>query len=110
MAGRDQVSPQPTRRPRRRTDLTVHELDGEALIFDPSSGDTHRLNETALMIWQSCDGTHDTDSITKRLTAEYDVSKTEARTHTENTLIRLRECALLESALKNAAEEEGTTR
>lgn len=86
------------RYPRRRTDLTVHELDGEALIFDPSSGDTHRLNETALLIWRACDGERDRESITCALTGEYDVTPADARTHVECTLNRLHECALLQDA------------
>lgn len=72
-------------RPRRRDDVTVHELDGEALVFDASTGDTHRLNRTALFIWQRCDGKQDARQITEQLTGHYDVSPESALEHVERT-------------------------
>ena len=72
-------------RPLRRADVTVHELDGEALVFDASTGDTHRLNGTALFIWQQCDGRRDPRQVTEQLTERYDVSPESARQHVERT-------------------------
>jgi hypothetical protein len=62
------------RYPQRRSDVRVHELDGEALIFDPVSADTHRLNETALFVWRHCDGRHSAGQVAQKLTQAYDVS------------------------------------
>lgn len=44
-------------RPRVRTDVTVTELDGEAVIYDERSGDLHHLNGPATVVLGLCDGT-----------------------------------------------------
>ena len=70
----------------RRTDLTVHELDGEALLYDPISAGTHRLNSTALFVWRECDGRRDLWEIADRLAETYEVGLPEAREHTARIL------------------------
>jgi PqqD family protein of HPr-rel-A system len=52
-AGRESVDPL---RPRVRTDITVTELDGEAVIYDERSGDLHHLNAPATLVLGLCDG------------------------------------------------------
>ncbi len=82
-------------RPLRRTDVRMHELDGEALIFDPVSADTHRLNETALFIWRQCNARQDASQIAERLTDMYNVSRDEALECVERLLETLRERKLI---------------
>ena len=72
--------------PLQRCDLRVHELDGDALIYDMKSADTHRLNVSAAFIWRLCDGRHDVDAIIKKLTGVYDVTPDAAREHVERIL------------------------
>ncbi len=43
-------------RPCGRHDLTIEELEGEVVIFDPLTNLTHRLNQSAAFIFLSCDG------------------------------------------------------
>ena len=73
----------------------MHELDGEALVFDPVSADTHRLNETALFIWRQCDGQRDAAQIACRLTESYDVSDEQARNCVDRVLDQLETCGLI---------------
>ena len=47
----------PATKPRVRQDLTIVELDGEAVIYDGASGDLHHLNPTATLVLGLCDGT-----------------------------------------------------
>ena len=70
-------------RPLRRTDIIVHELDGEGLLFDGTSGDTHQLNRTALFVWRECDGGRDAHQIAERLAEVYDVSLENAVRHVQ---------------------------
>jgi PqqD family protein of HPr-rel-A system len=72
--------------PRRRQDLVVHELDGEALVYDPTTSDTHRLNETAYFVWLACDGTRDATDIAHLVTDRYAVSLESALEHIEQVL------------------------
>lgn len=85
-------------RPRRRDDLIVHELDGEGLIYDPVSADTHRLNETALFIWQCCDGGRFMRDIAESVAQTYDITAPAAVPHVEVALRRLKESRLVELA------------
>jgi len=45
-------------RPKARDDLTVVELDGEAVIYDEETSDLHQLNQTATIVFGLCDGTN----------------------------------------------------
>ena len=82
-------------RPTRREDVTVHELDGEGLVFDARSGDTHRLNTTALFIWTACDGRCEVRDLAGELMKFYDVAFDSALEHVERTLHEFQERSLL---------------
>ena len=47
----------PATKPRMRADLTLVELDQEAVVYDPMSGLVHYLNPMASLVFQLCDGT-----------------------------------------------------
>ena len=82
-------------RPVRRSDVTVQELDGEALVYDPVTADTHRLNETAYFIWRSCDGRSTAESVAEQLTESYEVERTEATGHANRVIEELIERGLV---------------
>lgn len=44
------------RRPIRRSDVWLRQAGRENAVFDPEAGNLHLLNDTALAIWQLCDG------------------------------------------------------
>lgn len=95
MSSGTQVDASKSDMPARREDLTVQELDGEALIFDADSSDTHRLNTTASFIWRLCDGVHEVESIAAEMAGTYDVSREEAVQHVRRMLGEFREHGLL---------------
>ncbi len=78
-----------------RSDLTIHELDGEALLYDPRTGDTHRLNATAWSVWRLCDGSRLAVEIAEALSAGYQISAEAALPHVETILSRFCERGLL---------------
>lgn len=45
-----------TQRPARKPDVWVRLARGEHTLFDPGTGTVHLLNDTALAIWDLCDG------------------------------------------------------
>jgi len=90
-----QMKPHPDARPVRRSDVTIQELDGEALVYDPVTADTHRLNETAYFIWQACDGRMTAAHVAERLLESYDVAPKEATSHTNRLLGELLQRGLL---------------
>lgn len=85
-------------RPSRRTDLRLHELDGEALIYDAGSADTHRLNGTGYFIWRECDGGSSPEQIARRVTESYDVTLEEALQHVHRILAEFNDRGLLLAA------------
>ena len=46
----------PLARPKVRPDLTIVELDGEAVVYDEETTDLHHLNPTATVVLGLCDG------------------------------------------------------
>jgi len=58
-------------RPRIRDDLTVVELDGEAVIYDEVSGDFHRLNQTATLVFSLLDGSVTLEELARDLSKAY---------------------------------------
>lgn len=81
--------------PARRDDLVESELDGEGILYDESTSQTHRLNQTALAVWRLCDGQRTTHEIAEEMTAAYEVEFDRALDHVEQILIRLAEAGLL---------------
>ncbi|HEV3309103.1 MAG TPA: PqqD family peptide modification chaperone [Chloroflexota bacterium] len=55
----------------KREGLKTWEVEGEAVVYDPSTGMGHILNPTALRIWMLCDGKNTRVDIEKTLTGEY---------------------------------------
>lgn len=89
----------PYRRLARRWDgLRVHEIDGEALVYDQHSADTHHLNETAYFVWNHCDGERTLNEIARFVTKVYDVEIQEALIHVEQVVVELQRRGLLTNA------------
>jgi hypothetical protein len=59
-------------RPRARTEglLTEH-LDGELLVYDEANDVACRLNPTAALVWQSCDGSRSVSDLVAIVAAEH---------------------------------------
>lgn len=89
------MHPHATAHPVRRSDLTVQELDGEALVYDPATADKHRLNETAYFIWRACDGLSTAERVAERLSETYDVERGAATQHACRIIEELIERGLL---------------
>lgn len=83
--------------PRRRDDVVMEELDGEAILSDPTDGAAHRLNQTALAVWAKLDGSTTTRQIAENLTQTYEVEFEDALDHVEELLVLFAELKLLES-------------
>lgn len=49
----------------RKNDLVVQEMPDEVLVYDLNSNKAHCLNDSAAMVWRSCDGTNTVSDIVK---------------------------------------------
>ena len=81
--------------PHPRDDVLEEELDGELILFDPRSGNTYRLNETAVAVWRECNGVATTRDIATQLVQTYEVDLATALDHVEQTAVRLIQSKLL---------------
>ena len=63
-----------TMRPRRRSDLTIREAEGETLVLDRAAGKIHQLNETASYVWRCCDGSSTVVEIIQRYANDYRIA------------------------------------
>ncbi len=94
------VSPRPldatsTPTPMRRRDVVLHELDGEAVVYDEAINTTYRLNGTAYFIWHACDGLTDAGAVARSLAERYDVPVEAVSEDVAKTLAGLLENGLL---------------
>jgi len=55
------------------------------------------MNQTALAVWRSCDGSKTTRQIARRLTEQYEVTRERALDHVEQLLVLFAEGQLLDS-------------
>ena len=72
--------------PRRRADLVWQELDGEAVLYDPDNGFTHRMNATAVRVWEACDGKSTSLQVAGALVSQFDVTLEQAQLDVEQLI------------------------
>ncbi len=86
----------PLAAPRRRPNVRTERLDDQYVLIDDRTGDAHRLNSTALLIWHGCDGRTTTREIAGRLAAAFDVEFDRALADVEQVLAALAAADLFE--------------
>lgn len=84
--------------PLRRADLVFHELDGEAVLFDPRHGAVHRFDALTLLVWNACDGSRAEEAVAALVVGGGGLTRDEALAGVEAVLAELRTRDLLQSA------------
>lgn len=92
------MGPPDGRRPKVRAALTVEELDGEAVVYDPETMDVHRLNPTATVILGLLDGSTTVDELAADVSAVFDRPEEEVREQLEELVNELDRNQILEPA------------
>ncbi len=82
----------------RRPNLACEKLDAEAVIYDVQTGAVHHLEETALWLWEACDGHRSPNELTTACAERFDVPLAIAATHVKQGLHHLRTRHLLLTA------------
>lgn len=73
------------------------DLDGEGVVYDPTSGMGHVLNSTALQIWTLCDGAHSASDIEQSLADRYPEKRDLIRHDVQEAIQNLTNLGLLEA-------------
>jgi PqqD family protein of HPr-rel-A system len=84
-------------KPKRRDDLAVVELDGEAVIYDEASGKLHHLNPSATIVFSLCDGSGTVKDLAAEISAAFDLQASEVEQQIRSVLKEFRAEGLLES-------------
>ena len=84
--------------PKRRSDVSVRIVEGEALVLvlAPQGDRLHHLNPTATYIWNRCDGTFSEAALVQQLTQAFDVHPEIAAQDVAMILLQLQQLELLE--------------
>ena len=81
--------------PKRRSDVTRHTVDGEAVILDRQSQQIHQLNQSGSFIWDQCDGQTPISEIIRCVTDQFDVEHDVAAADVNRAVEELRKIGLL---------------
>lgn len=84
--------------PRRAPSVNVLDRSGSAKLVDQAGDQVLGLNETALAIWDLCDGQTSIDEMVEAITAAFPVDESEARTDVEHVIETFASFAVLASA------------
>ena len=57
--------------PQARLSIRSEDLGSELLLYDENERQYHLLNSTARLVWQFCDGRHDSDQIAELVAEHY---------------------------------------
>jgi hypothetical protein len=84
--------------PARRLDVEWAELDGEAVLYDPTTQVLHRLNPGAAVVWAACDGITSADEIIRAMDDAHSGSRRAIARDVPAVINRFRRLGLLRSA------------
>ena len=102
----DRLIDGPPDRPQVREDLTVVELDGEAVIYDEITTDIHHLNPTATILFSLLDGTATVKELAFDVSAAFGLSEAQAAKEIAALVGELADSALLVGYEPDPAEGE----
>jgi PqqD family protein of HPr-rel-A system len=83
--------------PKRRTDLSFRDLDGETVVLDRRLGKVHQLNRTASYVWQRCDGRTELREIIASLAQSYGAEPGDVEGDVAAVMAQFAELRLLET-------------
>ena len=82
--------------PRRRSGIQVHSEDGSHTLHDPARGTVCVVNDTALAVWELCDGATATEEMAASICMVFDAAPDLVLADLEGTLATLTEAGLLD--------------
>lgn len=90
------VETAPGRLPRRVDDVDIEVVDSVgAVLHRPDAGSAYELNETALALWELCDGRTTPEEMVSSVCALFDIHPAAARRDIDRTLHELTDAALV---------------
>jgi hypothetical protein len=98
----------PALKPKVRSDLTVVELEGEAVIYDDATRQVHYLNRTATIVFNLCDGSSTIRELSGDIAEAFSLGQGEVERQVRTLIRSFREAGFLEgSGAQPAASPNG---
>ena len=94
----------PPTKPKVREDLTVVELDGEAVIYDEVSGELHHLNPSATVVFGLFDGTATLRQLAAEVAEAFDVPADQIEAQLRDLVAEFGKRGLLNGTARKAAD------
>lgn len=94
-------------RPRARADLTIVELDGEAIVYDDETCQLHRLNSTGRIVFSLCDGSATIRELAADIAETFGLPFEDVEPDVATLMADLRTAGLLESTRPGATQSVG---
>jgi coenzyme PQQ synthesis protein D (PqqD) len=88
----------PLLKPKVRSDLTVVEMEGEAVIYDEQTGQIHYLNRTATIVFNLCDGGSTIKEFSTEIAEAFTLSREEVERQVRSLIRSFRKAGFLEDA------------
>ena len=85
-------------KPKLRADLTVVELDGEAIVYHEETRKLHHLNPTATIVLDLCDGQSTIGELSAEIAGAFALDREEVERQVRTLLRNFRKEELLEGA------------
>lgn len=83
--------------PRWRSGVIFCRVGSEGVLFNPADARTHRLNATAVLVWECCDGTASTEAISDELADAFGQSAASILGEVQSVVRRFAESGLLDA-------------
>jgi len=94
----------PPLKPKTRPDLTVVELDGEAIVYDDESRKIHHLNPTATIVFNLCDGSATISELSGEIAGAFKLVPDDVERQVRGLLRQFRKERFLEGSAPNGAK------
>ena len=92
-------------KPRLAEDVTVCDIDGEAVVYDPTGQQIHYLNYSAALMLDLCDGTATIRQMAEAVADVYEMQVDEVEKQVRKTVRDLRLRSLLEPTTKKGVQK-----
>ncbi len=91
----------PAQKPKIRSDLTIVELEGEAVIYDDETRQVHYLNRTATIVFNLCDGTSTVKELSGDIADAFSLQAGEVERQVRALIRSFREAGFLDEPTAN---------
>lgn len=97
----------PALKPKVRSDLSVVEMEGEAIIYDEQTTQIHYLNRTATIVFNLCDGRSTIREFSEEIAEAFSLPREEIERQVRSLIRNFREAGFLDQPASRSSVAPG---